>query len=109
MAGCNSNTLGLSNLLSDMVESVCGAINDPYEVISSDDMLSRVETFNKQIEEERKKEGDDWDWRDSRMLLGSSFRACRQKRLLNVYENRLKRVLLNGKIKILTGSCYTFT
>ena len=30
VAGCNSNTLGMSNLVSDMVESICGAIIDPY-------------------------------------------------------------------------------
>ena len=35
VSGCSSNTLGLSNLLSDIVESVCGSISNPYEVISS--------------------------------------------------------------------------
>ena len=37
VSGCNSNTLGLSNILSDLVESVCGAVSEPFEVISSDD------------------------------------------------------------------------
>ena len=41
VSGCSSNTLGLSNLLSDIVESVCGSISNPYEVISSEDLLSR--------------------------------------------------------------------
>ena len=56
MAGCNSNTLGLSNLLSDMIEAVCGSIINPYEVISSDDMLSRVESFNKKNREKGRRE-----------------------------------------------------
>ena len=46
VSGCNSNTLGLSNLLSDLVESVCSSIREPYEVISSEDLLSRFEEFN---------------------------------------------------------------
>ena len=53
VSGCNSNTLGLSNLLSDMVESVCGSVRDPYEVISSEDMLSRIESFNDHVKEEK--------------------------------------------------------
>ena len=52
VSGCTSNTLGLSNLLSDLVESICGSVSDPYEVISSDDMLARVEAFNRRKREE---------------------------------------------------------
>ena len=33
VSGCNSNTVGISTLLSDIVESVCNAIEEPYEVI----------------------------------------------------------------------------
>ena len=29
VSGCSSNTLGLSNMLSDIVESICGSIKDP--------------------------------------------------------------------------------
>ena len=49
VSGCNSNTVGLSTLLSDLVESVCNAIEEPYEVISSEDMLYRVGVFNEKI------------------------------------------------------------
>ena len=75
VSGCNSNTLGLSNLLSDLVESVCGAVSDPYEVISSDDMLSRIETFNMKVEKEKLERGGEWDWRQEWMLLGSDVVA----------------------------------
>ena len=47
VSGCNSNTLGLSNLLSDVVEPICTAVVNPYEVISSKDLLSRIEVLNK--------------------------------------------------------------
>ena len=40
VSGCSSNTLGLSNLLSDIIESVCQSIENPFEVISSEDLLS---------------------------------------------------------------------
>ena len=34
----SSNTLGLSNIVSDMVESLCLSMTDPLEVISSEDL-----------------------------------------------------------------------
>ena len=71
VSGCNSNTLGISNLLSDMVESICCSVTDPYEVISSEDMLARIEDFNKFIEKERKKHGEGWDWRHKYTMIGS--------------------------------------
>ena len=40
VSGCFSNTLGLSNILSDIVESICGSMPEPLEVISSEDLLS---------------------------------------------------------------------
>ena len=50
VSGCHSNTLGISNLLSDLVESICCSVNNPYEVISSEDMLARIEEFNVKLE-----------------------------------------------------------
>ena len=43
VSGCSSNTLGLSNLLSEVIESLCAAVENPFEVISSEDMLYRIE------------------------------------------------------------------
>ena len=63
VSGCNSHTLDLSNLLSEVIESLCISIENPYEVISSTDMLSRIKKFNCWVEEERKERGKDWDWR----------------------------------------------
>ena len=76
VSGCSSNTLGLSNLLSEMIESVANAVVDPFEVISSEDLLSRFEKFNEFIKKTKKKKDDedpgtDWDWRDDWMLVGS--------------------------------------
>ena len=70
ISGCNSNTLGQSNLLSDCIESIANSVENPYEVISSEDLLSRFEQFNcevaKQIEI-----GADYDWRKEWQLIGS--------------------------------------
>ena len=54
-------------------------IEQPYEVISSEDMLSRLKTCNDKIDEIRKEKEDKtengfstkWDWRKEYMLLGS--------------------------------------
>ena len=42
VTGCNSNTKGFSNSVSDLLESVNKANQDPYECISGEDMLSEV-------------------------------------------------------------------
>ena len=49
VSGCSSNTLGLSNTLSEIVESICMAVESPYEVISGEDMLSRVSKCNERL------------------------------------------------------------
>ena len=69
VSGCSSNTLGLSNMLSDIVESLCGTIAEPYEVISSEDLLSRCEKFNEWASVQES------DWREKYMLLGSDVCA----------------------------------
>ena len=46
VTGCSSNTRGMSNAVSDFLESVANSIPDAYEVISSEDMLARVEEGN---------------------------------------------------------------
>ena len=59
VSGCNSNTVGISNILSDIIESICNSIEKPYEVISSEDMLNRIHKCNQEIRqeiEEKKKE-----------------------------------------------------
>ena len=70
VSGCCSNTLGLSGILSDMVESLCMAVDDPFEVISSEDLLARISEFNRDITE-KIKEDKEYDWRDKYVLLGT--------------------------------------
>ena len=69
VSGCSSNTLGLSNVLSDIIESLCSSVVDPYEVISSEDLLSRIAKFNEWAKVQ------DNDWRDDWMLLGTDVKA----------------------------------
>ena len=54
VTGCSSDTLGLSNGVSDVLESVANSEEMPYEVISSEDMLAATKTFNEKFMERRK-------------------------------------------------------
>ena len=47
VSGCDSNTLGLSNMVAELLEAICNSMSSPYEVISTEDMLSRIEECNK--------------------------------------------------------------
>ena len=60
----------LSGLLSDIVESICQAVKDPFEVISSEDLLARINEFNERIERKLEKE-ESYDWRKENILLGT--------------------------------------
>ena len=51
VTGCNSNTRGFSNSVSDLLESVNKANTTPYEAISSEDMLAKITRYNKKAEE----------------------------------------------------------
>ena len=109
MSGCSSNTLGLSNLLSEVIDSVCSAVEDPYEVISSTDMLSRVEKFNEYVrkEEIERKESNpdlDWDWRDDWMLLGSDvvslFPSLSAKNTSEMLRDQVRKSPITGYVYI---------
>ena len=54
VTGCNSNTRGFSNCVSDLLESVNKANEDSYEAINSEDVLAEVERFNIESEKIRK-------------------------------------------------------
>ena len=58
VTGCNSNTRGFSNCVSDLLESVNKAKENAYESVSSEDMLAKVEIYNQEAEKIRK-EGED--------------------------------------------------
>ena len=51
VTGCNSNTRGMSNNVSDLLESVNKANLEPYEVVLGEDMLARIEKYNRKAEE----------------------------------------------------------
>ena len=78
VSGCNSNTLGLSNLLSEVIESICTAVEEPYEVISSEDMLYRIEKLNMELRKHNAEIDENigkGDWRENFMLIGSDVTA----------------------------------
>ena len=49
VSACNSNTVGLSNILSEILESVANGVEEPTEVLSSEDMLSRIHNCNMEL------------------------------------------------------------
>ena len=75
VGGCNSDTLGLSNTLSEVVESVANAVVDPFEVVSSEDLLSRVAGCNDRLKIMKTQHGVDWDWTDEYILIGSDVKS----------------------------------
>ena len=75
VGGCNSDSLGLSNILSEVIESVGNSIENPFEVISSEDMLSRIVESNKKLEVMKAEKGENWDWREEMVLLGSDVKS----------------------------------
>ena len=80
VSGCNSNSLGLSNTLSEVVESVCKSVDNPFEVISSEDLLSRIHICNEKLAKIRGHQTDGtgeskiYDWRDDYILIGSDVK-----------------------------------
>ena len=75
VGGCNSDSLGLSNILSEAVESVANSIEHPFEVISSEDMLSRIYACNQKLESSQKERGNNWDWKEDMILLRSDVKS----------------------------------
>ena len=47
--GHSSNSLGLSNAVSEVLEAVSNSENKRYNTISSEDMLARVTEYNKKV------------------------------------------------------------
>ena len=58
-----------------MVESVANAVTCPFEVISSEDMLSRVAVCNEKLKIMQTQRGSDWKWTNEFILLGSDVKS----------------------------------
>ena len=54
VGGCSSNTLGLSNMISELLEAVTAAKENPYSVISSEDLLARISDTNELLADRMK-------------------------------------------------------
>ena len=67
-----SNTVGLSNILSEILESVANAVHSPTEVISSEDMLSKIHQCNMDLQalkRARKEKGEEMTQDEQRLYL----------------------------------------
>ena len=69
VSACNSNTVGLSNIMSEIIESVANAVKNPTEVISSEDMLARIAQCNKELQCKREANGGYLSPEDEKLYL----------------------------------------
>ena len=79
VSGCDSDTLGLSNSVSELLEAVCNSLDEPYEVVSSEDMLACVVECNTKIEKIRKEKmekGEPLGDQEELILMGTMLWAC---------------------------------
>ena len=64
VSGCDSNTVGLFNIMSDLTESLANGVSNPHEVIGSEDLLSKIHDCNKDLlrrRKDREQRGGDLD------------------------------------------------
>ena len=75
VTGCNSNTVGLSNMVSEFLESVANSVSEPYEAISSEDMLAQIVKINgdlQKIRDEALKAEKDIEEDDLKLIMIAS-------------------------------------
>ena len=61
-------------MLSDVVESLCSSVRVPFEIISAEGLLARIDEFNRDIAKEIKL-NPTYDWREGYLLLGTDGKA----------------------------------
>ena len=66
----SSNTTGLSNAVSDFLEACANSIKDPFEAISTEDMLYKTKKHNEFVTEMRE------DWK-AKMRKKLNCKACK--------------------------------
>ena len=104
----------MSNTLSEIVESVANAVENPYEVISSEDMLNRVQNCKMKLKEyiEKKKEqagaelgqaqpglDKNWKWTDDLIMLGSDVKSLFPSLTAKETGRAVRRQFEKSKIK----------
>ena len=78
VTGCNGNSLGLSNSVSDFLESIANSILNAYEVISSEDLLAKIAECNRKVSEKIKEKierGEKVDWEEEIVIFGNDVVA----------------------------------
>ena len=108
VTGCTSNTRGLSNSVSDLLESVANSEKDPYEAISSEDMLAKTKLYNENVT--RKKQM----WKEKRMvkilckkccLLSYSCNICKDETPSNASNTEFEFEIEKAIDKLLEKKC----
>ena len=78
VTGCNGNTLGLSNSVSEFLEATANSIINAAEVVSTEDLLADVTEANKKMTArivEKCERGEEIDWEEEIVMFGSDVIA----------------------------------
>jgi len=97
VSGCTSNTLGLSNMLSDVVESLCMSVEEPFEIISAEDLLARIDVFNREVADKIDTDPT-YDWRDEYILHGTDVKALFPSMSAELSEKSVRKQIEKSKI-----------
>ena len=74
VSGCDSDTLGLSNSVSEILEAVCNSLDEPYEEVSSEDMLACVVDCNQKIDKirrDKQEKGEEMGDHEELVIIGN--------------------------------------
>ena len=100
VSGCAGMGVNLSNILSEFVEAIANDMDDGYEVISSEDFLSRVNKANKELEKEWKKnEGLGKEIKEEIVLIGADVKALFPSMLARITGKAVGDAVRNSRIK----------
>ena len=50
-------------------------VDEPYEVVSSEDMLSRIHACNEKLEKMKNENTEDWEWTEDLILIGTDVKS----------------------------------
>ena len=115
-SGNESFNLGLSNGVSEVLESVAKAIEAPYSVISAEDLLARVSKFNQELRAKRAAEkepgskdaepedpgdekGNQVDMEEELVLIGNDVTALYPSLTMTNTARIVRNQILKSKVK----------
>ena len=108
VSGCAGMGVSLSNILSEFVEAIANDMDEGYEVISSEDFLSRVNIANRELEKEwRSRTDEGWEKAEEEIvLIGADVKALFPSMLARITGRSVGEAVKNSRIQF-EGINYT--